>query len=87
MEFMQVVFIAEMLIKRDAKLERQMMRASALHAWLTGYGPKKQWEDFVSSLGISEGEKFTPEDTKSAIEKSNRIIEKLDRLRGKKKDA
>lgn len=84
MEFNQVVFIAEMLTEKEVKEEKRAMRATALHAWLTGFAPKKTYHDFINSLGIGEDKIFTKEDKQKAIKKSNEVMEKLNKIRGKK---
>ena len=86
MEFNQVVFIAEMLTDKEIKEEKRLMRASALHAWLTGNAPKKTYNDFINSLGIGEDKIFTEKDKSEAIKKSKEVIEKLDKFRMKNND-
>ena len=82
MEFMQVAFMAEMLIKQGVKREKQLMRSSALLAWLMGYGPKKTYCDFTASLGLSDERVVDVNDRKRAIEKSKSVIDKLNKIRG-----
>ena len=60
------------------------MRASALHAWLTGFAPKKTYNDFINSLGIGENKIFTKEDKRAVLKKSDEVMEKLNKIRGKK---
>lgn len=84
MEFNQVLFTAEMLTEKEVKQEKQLMRASALHAWLTGFAPKKTYIDFINSLGVGEDRIFTKEDKQAAIKKSDEVMERLNKIRGKK---
>lgn len=83
MEFMQVAFMAEMLIDNDVRQEKRQMRSSALLAWLMGYGAKKTYCDFTNSLGLSDDRVVDVNDRERAIEKSNSVIEKLNKARGK----
>jgi hypothetical protein len=82
MDFFQVVFMAEMLTESEIRREKQLMRSSALLAWLMGYGPKKTYCDFTESLGLSDDRIVDVNDRKRAIEKSRSVIEKLNNLRG-----
>lgn len=84
MDFSQVDFIAEALIEKEIKEEKRTMRAAALHAWLTGSASKKTYNDFIISLGLGEENLFTEQDKKEAIKKSKEVIDKLNKLRGKK---
>lgn len=83
MPFSQVVFTAEMLVKREVQREKQLMRSSALLAWLMGYGPKKTYNDFINTLGLGD-KKFTDNyDKKEAIKKSQSVIDMINKIRRK----
>lgn len=86
MEFEQVAFNAEMLIERDYKTEKQLMRSVALLAWLQGYGPKKTYPDFINSLGLGDNKIYSKDDRQRDIEKSKAVIEKISKMKKVKND-
>lgn len=86
MSFCQVVFLAEMLFEQEIKHEKQLMRAAALHAWLTGSAPKKTYNDFLKSIGLSdEILNFDKQDKNNAIEKSKQIQNIVNKISKEKK--
>lgn len=86
MEFSQVAFMAEMLLEKGQKEERRLYRAAAMIVWHLGGGPKKTFDDFIESIGLSEDRKFTRDDKKAAIEKSNAVIKRFEKIRSKSRN-
>lgn len=80
LEFNQVSFLAEMLYEKKRDNDKLIMRAAAFNAYLMGAAPNNNFNDFMSSLGLSEMKTFTFDDKKTAIEKSERILEKLKKM-------
>lgn len=87
MAFSQVVFTAEMLIKKDVENEKQLMRSTALLAWLMGYGPKMKYVDFINSLGLGDKKFFDKEDKELALQKSKSVIDMINKIRSKQNNA
>lgn len=79
--------MAEMLLKEKQQKEKQIMRSAALHAWLTGAAPKKTYEEYLKIIGLSD--ELKPEEKRinkeESLKKSNAVIDKLNKLRGKTK--
>jgi hypothetical protein len=84
-DFAQIVFIAEMLFKKNQKREKQLFRAAAMIVWHLGGAPKKTFDDFLNSIGLSEDRSFTKNDKQAAIEKSNEVIKRFEKIWEKNK--
>lgn len=69
-----------MLYEKKRREERLIMRAAAYNAYLMGAAPNNNYNDFLRSLGLQEEKTFTIDDKKTAIEKSERILEKLKKM-------
>jgi hypothetical protein len=86
MEFSQVVFTAKMLLENEHKEERRLYRAAAMIVWHLGAGPKKTFDDYLESIGLSENKKYTNDDKKLAIDKSNAVIKRFEKIRSKNRN-
>jgi hypothetical protein len=84
-DFAQIAFIAEMLFKKNQKREKQLFRTGAMIVWHLGGAPKKTFDDFLESIGLSENRSFSKNDKQAAIEKSNEVIKRFEKIWEKNK--
>lgn len=85
MEFMQVVFISEMLLKEEENKLKANYRAAAFTAYLQGAGNKKTFNEYLRAVGLSEDDRSKKKSSKEdELKKSMEVIEKIKRLRSKK---
>lgn len=85
MDFYQVVFLAEMLLEKEQKTEKQLMRASVLQVWLTGGAKNKSYEDFCKAIGLGEDIISSSDVKQEDLKKAHDIIDKVNKLRLKSK--
>lgn len=86
MDFSQVAFLAEMLIEKEHNEERRLYRAAAMVVWHLGGGPKKTFDDFIESIGLSDNRKYTKDDKQEAIKKANDVIKRFEEIRSKNRN-
>jgi hypothetical protein len=86
MDFFQVAFLAEMLTENEHNEERRLYRAAAMVVWHLGGGPKKTFDDFIESIGLSDNRKYTKDDKREAINKSNDVIKRFEDIRSKNRN-